>query len=68
MVPRYLMSEQIQQVGQFTFNAWALDGYHKVFWRELPIEELRRELMVLVGCGFFFMAIARMAAVRWDRS
>lgn len=67
MVPRYLMSENIQRIGQYTFNAWALDGYNKVFWRELPIAELRNELIVLVACGFVFIVIVRWLATRWDR-
>ena len=68
MVPRYLMSENIQRVGQFTFNAWALDGYNKVFWRELPIAELQNELAVLVAFAFVFIVIARLFASRWDRA
>jgi ABC-2 type transport system permease protein len=68
MVPRYLMSEEIQRIGQFTFNAWALDGYNKVFWRELPLIELRNELAVLVVCAFVFIVIARVFATRWDRT
>ncbi len=68
MVPRYLMSEDIQRFGQFTFNAWALDGYNKVFWRELPLIELRKELAVLVVCAFVFIVIARAFAARWDRT
>ena len=67
MVPRYLMSESIQRVGQWTFNAWALDGYNKVFWRELPLIEIRHELTVLVVCALVFMIIARLAANRWDQ-
>ena len=31
MVPRYLMSDELRQYGLWTFNAWALDGYTKVF-------------------------------------
>jgi len=67
MVPRYLMSESIQRVGQFTFNAWALDGYNKIFWRELPLSELKLELGVLVTCSFVFIILARIFATRWDR-
>ena len=33
MFPRFLMSVRMQKAGLFTFNAWALDGYIKVFWR-----------------------------------
>jgi ABC-2 type transport system permease protein len=67
MVPRYLMSENIQRVGQFTFNAWALDGYNKVFWRELPLIEIRQELCVLLISGLAFIIIARLFATRWER-
>lgn len=68
MVPRYLMSENIQRVGLLTFNAWALEGYNKVFWRELPLNELSMELAVLTTCGFVFIVAARVFAVRWERS
>jgi ABC-2 type transport system permease protein len=68
MVPRYLMSENIQRAGLLTFNAWALEGYNKVFWRELPLNELRMELSVLTGCGFVFIVGARVLATRWERS
>ena len=68
MVPRYLMSENIQRVGLLTFNAWALEGYNKVFWRELPFQELGGELAVLTGCGFLFIVVARLLAIRWERT
>jgi ABC-2 type transport system permease protein len=68
MVPRYLMSENIQRFGQLTFNAWALDGYNKIFWRELPLSELKVELAVLVISGLIFIILARLFATRWDRS
>jgi ABC-2 type transport system permease protein len=67
MVPRYLMSERIQELGLFTFNAWALDGYNKVFWRDLPVEELWPQLAVLTLCGLAFIIAARLGARRWER-
>ncbi|MEY4566020.1 MAG: hypothetical protein RLY14_990, partial [Planctomycetota bacterium] len=67
MVPRYLMSERIQELGLFTFNAWALDGYNKVFWRDLPVEELWPQLSVLTLCGLAFIIAARLGARRWER-
>ena len=36
MFPRFLMSPTMQKIGLVDVNAWALDGYLKVFWRELP--------------------------------
>lgn len=66
MVPRYVMSEQLQQYGLVTFNAWALDGFDKVFWRELPISALAPQLAVLLGSAFAFLMLARVLALRWE--
>jgi ABC-2 type transport system permease protein len=68
MVPRYLMSESIQNAGLWTFNAWALDGYNKIFWRELPLRDVGMELAVLTASGFVFIVAARIFAIRWERS
>lgn len=67
MVPRYLMSESIQKFGLITFNAWALDGYQKVFWRELPMAELRLEISILLISAFAFIVLARLFSLRWER-
>lgn len=66
MVPRYIMSERLQQFGLWTFNAWALDGYNKVFWRELPASELAPQLLVLMISGMAFLVAARFLAYRWE--
>ncbi|MEM9645144.1 MAG: ABC transporter permease [Planctomycetota bacterium] len=66
MVPRYVMSESMREAGLWTFNAWALDGYDKVFWRDLPLNTLGPQLMVLVSCAVVFLAIARVFAIRWE--
>ncbi len=66
MVPRYVMSENLREAGLWTFNAWALDGYDKVFWRELPVSELWPQLTVLLLSGAIFLVIARILAVRWE--
>jgi len=66
MVPRYVMSEPLQRAGLWTFNAWALDGYDKVFWRELPPGELGPQLAVLMGTAFVLLAAARLLAIRWE--
>lgn len=68
MVPRYLMSDTIQKAGLWTFNAWALDGYNKIFWRELPLKEVGMELAVLTASGFVFIVAARVFAIRWERT
>jgi ABC-2 type transport system permease protein len=68
MVPRYLMSESVQQIGMLTFNAWALEGYNKVFWRDLNLASLHRELAVLVGSAFAMLIAARVLITRWERA
>lgn len=68
MVPRYLMSESMQRAGMLTFNAWALEGYNKIFWRELKLPDIELELGVLTLCGFCFIVAARVFAVRWERT
>lgn len=66
MVPRYVMSESLQRAGLWTFNAWALDGYDKVFWRELPVGELAPQLVVLMTAAFGLLVAARVLAIRWE--
>ena len=66
MFPRFAMSEGLQKVGLFTFNAWALDGYQKVFWRDAPPWELWPQLLVLTALTVVFLAAARLLARRWE--
>jgi ABC-2 type transport system permease protein len=66
MFPRFLMSEGMQRVGLATFNAWALDGYIKVFWREAPLVALWPQLLVLIGLTVAFLSVARLMARRWE--
>jgi ABC-2 type transport system permease protein len=66
MFPRFLMSEGLQTAGLFTFNAWALDGYQKVFWRDAPVWELWPQLLVLAGLTVVFLSVARLLARRWE--
>jgi len=66
MFPRFLMSESMQKLGLATFNAWALDGYLKVFWRNAPITALWPQLLVLSILTVVFLAIARTLARRWE--
>ncbi|MGE5835996.1 MAG: ABC transporter permease [Acidobacteriota bacterium] len=66
MFPRFLMSETMQKAGLVTFNAWALDGYLKVFWRNAPLIDLWPQVVVLTGLTAAFLAVARMLARRWE--
>lgn len=66
MFPRFLMSEGMQKVGLVTFNAWALDGYLKVFWRDAPIWQLWPQVAVLLGLAAVFFGAARLFARKWE--
>lgn len=66
MFPRYFMPEALQKAGLFTINAWAIDGFTKVFWRDLPVTELWPQVAVLVSVGIVLFAIARRVARRWE--
>jgi ABC-2 type transport system permease protein len=66
MFPRFLMSETMQKLGLLTFNAWALDGYLKVFWRNAAIWQLWPQVLVLTVLATVFMTLARTFARRWE--
>jgi ABC-2 type transport system permease protein len=66
MFPRFLMPEKIQKVGLITLNAWALDGFQKVFWRDEPVLNLWPQVAVLLGASLLFFAAARRVARRWE--
>jgi len=66
MFPRFLMPEAMQKAGLLTINAWAIDGFTKVFWRDLPVTELWPQVAVLLGVGVVLFAIARRVARRWE--
>jgi len=66
MFPRFLMSETMQKLGLLTFNAWALDGYLKVFWRDAAIWQLWPQVLVLAVLTAVFLGLARTFARRWE--
>lgn len=66
MFPRFLMPEAMQKAGLLTINAWAIDGFTKVFWRDLPVTDLWPQVSVLVGIGVVLFLIARRVARRWE--
>jgi ABC-2 type transport system permease protein len=67
MFPRFLMTPAMQKAGLLTFNAWALDGYVKVFWREAPLTALLPQVGMLAGFLVVFLVFARLFARRWER-
>ncbi|MDX1927956.1 MAG: ABC transporter permease [Pirellulaceae bacterium] len=65
MVPRYIMSDTMKQLGKFTFNGWALDGFQKVFWYDLPLSEIRLEVFILLSITLLLGLVASILARRW---
>ena len=68
MFPRFLMPEAMQKAGLLTINAWAIDGFTKIFWRDEPISHLWPQVLVLLGVGVVLFTIARRLARRWEYS
>jgi ABC-2 type transport system permease protein len=68
MFPRFLMPEAMQKAGLLTINAWAIDGFTKIFWRDEPITHLWPQVAVLLTTGIVLFAIARRVARRWEYS
>jgi ABC-2 type transport system permease protein len=68
MFPRFLMSDSMQRFGLITFNAWALDGYVKVFWRDARLVDLAPQVGVLLAFLAVFLTAARLMARRWERA
>jgi ABC-2 type transport system permease protein len=66
MFPRFLMPEAMQKAGLLTINAWAIDGFTKVFWRDEPVSHLWPQVLVLLVVGSALFAIARRVARRWE--
>jgi ABC-2 type transport system permease protein len=64
--PRFLMSEKLQKFGLVTINAWAIDGFTKIFWRDESVSALWPQVLVLVGFGVVFFLIARRIARKWE--
>jgi ABC-2 type transport system permease protein len=56
----------MQTMGLATFNAWALDGYIKVFWRDAPVGELWPQVLVLATMCVVFLSLARVFSRRWE--
>ena len=66
MFPRFLMPEAMQKAGLLTINAWAIDGFTKIFWRDEPVSHLWPQLLVLLAIAILLFGIARRVARRWE--
>lgn len=66
MFPRYLLSEAVQKAGLITLNAWAIDGFMKVFWRDAPLTALWPQVLFLAAAAAVLFWVARRLARRWE--
>lgn len=66
MFPRFLMPAAMQKAGLLTINAWAIDGFTKVFWRDEPVSHLWPQVSVLLAIAIALFLIARRLARRWE--
>lgn len=66
MFPRFLMSESLKKISLVGFNAWALEGYIDVFWREKPLAALAPNVAAILGFTVLFLMLARRLARRWE--
>jgi len=66
MFPRFLMPQTMQKAGLLTINAWAIDGFTKIFWRDEPVSHLWPQLLVLLAIAVALFGIARRVARRWE--
>jgi len=66
MFPRFLMPPLMQKFGLLTLNAWAIDGFQKVFWREEPLTHLWPQVLVLTAIALVFFTLARRIARKWE--
>ena len=66
MIPRYIMSDSMRQLGRYTFNGWALDGFKKIFWYDLSISAIQTEIFVLLIIATSFGLAANLLLRRWS--
>ncbi len=67
MIPRFAMSDRMKEVGKWSFNAWALDGFQKVFWFQSPLSSLQMEVTVLLGSAALLGILTWLLSSRWKR-
>lgn len=66
MFPRFLMPEALQKASLVMFNAWSLEGFLDVFWREEPLVAIVPEIAVLLAWTVALFLVARRLARRWE--
>ncbi|MCA9066089.1 MAG: ABC transporter permease [Planctomycetaceae bacterium] len=70
MMPRFIMPQFVIQLSSVAFNAWAMDGFLKVFWYNTPetsiIGSIAPEVAVILAMTTVFLMIAAASARKWS--
>jgi len=64
MMPRFLMPGWLRELGWLTPNAWVIESFHGMFWRDDGIAELKAGWLVLGGATLASM-LATVALARY---
>ncbi|MHA1179439.1 MAG: ABC transporter permease [Alphaproteobacteria bacterium] len=58
MVPRFMMPPWLQDIGWYTPNAWAIEAYQGLLWRDADFQALLPSLWPLLLVGIISLAAA----------
>lgn len=64
MVPRFMMPPWLQDIGWYTPNAWAIEAYHGVLWRDETLSDLTASFLPLAGLGLVGVLVGVLVS-RW---
>ena len=68
MVPRYLMPAWLQDVGMLSPNAWAIEAYHDLLWRNAAVSELAPLVLKLAAAAVITLVAAWLLLSRERRA